>query len=877
MIRCIHGFVESFRTWRRGGWFAVVALLVGLALVPLPAVQAEEPTPAGEEEQQEEAEKKPAKSRYEEVVTVTGTRFEGRTAIDTPAPVDVIGADAIRSTGATETGKILQLLAPSFNFSSTTISDGTDIIRPATLRALGPDQVLVLVNGKRRHQQALIHIQQTIARGSAGYDINAIPASAIERIEVLRDGAAAQYGSDAIAGVINIILKDQTGTTDVTVEGGQHFEGDGTILLVGANTGFAIGDDGYANFTVEYRDREETNRAGPATTNLLGWYDPMDFANGCEVDASQCRRFLRIGDADSENISLMVNSALPVGEGEFYFFGGYANRKGNSSGFYRGPLDNRTVPDIYPNGFLPTIVTEPTDTSMALGYRGDLPNDWSYDFSLNWGMSEFKFREENTVNISYWYEPIDPNDPNSPLFMASPTSADTGTLTYDQLSASFDLTGVVNWNVGSGPLYVAAGVEWRQEGYQIEAGDPVSYQYGRTNDPSIDIFGQTGDTAPIGTQGFPGWSPREAVDDDRDNIGIYVDAESQFAERFLAGAALRVEDYSDFGSTINGKLSGRVELSDAVSVRATASTGFRAPGVQQAFFSQRSTNLRNGVLTDTLTARQGSALTQAFGVPALDEETSVSVSLGLVAKPSDKFHVTIDLYRIDIDDRIIFSSEIGPENPPGGCGDPPDPNICPIAAILAPFNVGQVQFFTNAIDTETEGLDIVGVYTTDFANGSDLAIEGAFHFNDTKVAARRSSSAVLPASVLFDQTQVTLIEEGQPAEHFTVAGTYGIAGWSANLRLNYFGEVSGQGFTGVKQTWDGKLLTDLTITAPLAENLTLTFGGTNIFDEFPDNWDPNNAFPFPQLGFVYGWETLPFGVNGGYYFARLNYRFDHSR
>ncbi len=866
-----HGVPDLLTGISLGRWLAIAALAVAVAgwQAPLALAQeepqqpqaeesAEPQEPAAEAEEPAAEEEEGIEGAIREEITVTGTRVEGRTATETPSPVDIIDADVIKTTGATETGKILQLLAPSFNFSTTFISDGTDAIRPATLRSLGSDQVLILVNGKRRHPTAHVNVQQTIARGESGTDINAIPASAIERIEVLRDGAAAQYGSDAIAGVINIILKDQTGATDLFLDSGQTYEGDGDVLTGGLNTGFKLGEDGFFNVSLEYRDRGETNRAGPDSLRV-----------------SPPRVTQRIGDSDAKDVLAWVNAAVPAGNGELYLFGGYSERETNSSGFFRTRGDARTVPAVYPNGFLPTIITEPTDASLALGYRQALGDDWHLDVGGNWGNSEFAFHEANTVNVSYWFEPRDPSNPTGPRFQESPLEADTGTLEYDQLAFTVDLAGQVDWGVGSGPLFVAAGAEYRQEGYQITPGDEVSYEYGRTDNRAIRILAQDGSIAQPGTQGFPGWSPREAVDDDRDNVALYLDFESPLTDRFLGGAAVRFEDYSDFGSTVNGKLSGRYEFSDRFSLRGTVSTGFRAPSVQQQFFSQRSTNLNAaGVLTDTLTARQGGTVTSAFGVPALDEETSRNYSLGLVATPQPNFRLTVDLYRVDIDDRIVFSSNIQPES--GDCGTPFNPSRCPIRAILDPIGVGQVLFFTNAIDTQTDGLDVVALYDWTLGGNSLLSIEGAFHLNDTEVTARRSSSSVLPARVLFDDTQVTLIEEGQPGEHYVVGGTYYRGGWKANLRFNYFGEVAGEGFTpGFKQTWGGKWLTDVTVTAPLPGGLSLTVGGLNVFDEYPDNWDPVNAFPFPQLGFVYGWETLPFGINGGYYFARLNYRFDH--
>ena len=844
-----------------GRWLAAAALGLALAWLPATALAQEEP-PAEEAAEEEEAtaEEEGVEGVVTDEITVTGTRVEGRTATDTPSPVDIINAEAIERSGATETGKILQLLAPSFNFSTTFISDGTDSIRPATLRALGSDQVLILVNGKRRHTTAHVNVQQTIARGESGTDINAIPASAIERIEVLRDGAAAQYGSDAIAGVINIILKSQTNRSDVSLDVGQTYESDGEVFTAAANTGWGLGAEGFLNLSVEYRDRGETNRAGIADTNLLGWYSAADFAAG-RRDVK-----LRIGDSDAQDALVWLNAAIPAGAGELYAFGGYSQRETNSSGFYRGPADGRTVPALYPDGFLPTIITEPTDTSLVAGYKAPLGGgSWSWDVSANYGASEFAFREENTVNVSYWFEPTNPANPTGPRFAASPTAADTGTLKFDQLALNLDFKGEVDWGFGEGPLFVALGAEWREEGYQIEPGDEVSYEYGRTDNRAIQIFNQTGTISQPGMQGFPGWSPREAVNDDRNNTGLYLDLESPLSERLLAGLALRFEDYSDFGSTVNGKLSGRFDLSDRVSLRGTLSSGFRAPSVQQQFFSQRSTNLNSaGVLTDTLTARQGGDVTRAFGVPALDEETSQSYSFGLVGKPSENFRLTVDVYRIDIDDRIVFSSNIGLGT------------SAAIDNILNGLNVGQVLFFTNAIDTQTDGLDVVALYDWTLGPNSLLSLEGAFHFNDTEVTARRSSSSILPAPVLFDNTQVTLIEEGQPSEHYVLSGTWYAGDWTTNLRFNYFGEVAGQGFTpGFTQTWGAKWLTDLSIGYNVTDDLKFTVGGLNIFDEYPDDWDAVNAFPFPQLGFTYGWETLPFGLNGGYYFARLSYRFDH--
>ena len=793
-----------------------------------------------------------------DTITVLGSRAKNRTAADTAAPVDVIDSQQIERTGARELGQLLQMLEPSFNFSRTTISDGTDILRPATLRALGPDQVLVLVNGKRRHQQALVNVQQTIARGSAGTDINAIPVTAIQRIEVLRDGAAAQYGSDAIAGVINVVLKRQTKETQVFFEAGQTSAGDGTVLHGGLNHGFELGDDGFINLSVEYRDREETNRAGKDTLRV-----------------NPPRVTQRIGDADATDAYLWMNGAIGAGNGEFYWFGGLSQREGDSSGFYRSAGDGRTVPALYPNGFLPNIITTVEDGSLAVGYKAPFNDNWDWDVSVNHGRSRFGFHERNSVNVSWWYEPLNPANPNGPRYNASPTSADTGTLKFQQTTLNFDVRGSID--IGNEePLSLATGLEYRREDYAIEAGDPVSYTYGRTNNPAIQIFNQNGGFAAPGIQGFPGFSPNEEVDDGRSNYALYVDAETRFGGKFLLGGALRFEDYSDFGNTLTGKLSARWDITDTFAIRGTYATGFRAPGVQQLFYSQRSTNIdpSTGLLADTLTARQNSAVTRAFGIQALKEEESESATLGFSWRPSDNFTLTMDLFRIDIDDRIIFSSNIAPETiGTDGLACNGTNSNCPIRAILSPFRVAQAQFFTNAIDTRTTGIDIVAEYST-VAIGGTLDLTALLHWNKTEVTDRRSQSPILSPTQLFDDSQVTLIEEGQPGARHMLQAVWSRGIFDGTLRANYYGSVAGEGFTpGFKQTWDGATLFDFALGFQVGEKVRLTLGSNNVLDTYPDKWDENRAAPFPQLGFTYGWETLPFGINGAYYYAKIDWKF----
>jgi iron complex outermembrane recepter protein len=779
-------------------------------------------------------------------VVVLGSRAPAKSALDTTVPVGLVSLKDMQSTGMLELGKVLQDLDPSFNFSTTFISDGTDIIRPATLRGLGPDQLLVLVNGKRRHQQALVNVQQTIGRGSAGTDINAIPLSAIDHIEVLRDGAAAQYGSDAIAGVINIVLKKDIGKGTLSATAGTTSEGDGDTYGLSAHHGFALGD-GYFNLAAEGRKRGETNRAGPDTLRV----DPP-------------RVTQRIGDSLAKDAYLWMNAALPLSrDGELYAFGGVSRRTGDAGGFFRPKEDGRNVPQVYPNGFLPNIQTTVRDASLALGYRHDLPGQWNFDLSVNHGRNELAFHERNSINVSYWFEP---KSCTCGIYGESPREADTGKLRLRQTTANLDFKGPVA--LFGGGTFVALGAEYRREGYQIVAGDPVSYQYGRTNNPAIKILDQNGNVAASGIQGFPGYTPGTEVDESRHNIALYLDVEQKYGALTLGGAVRR-ERYSDFGDTTTGKASLRWDPMREVGLRGSVSTGFRAPGVQQKFYSSVSTNLNSaGVLTETLTAREGSAVTKAFGIAPLKQEESHSYSAGIVLRPVRDFAVTADVYRTVIDDRIVFSSNIQPES--GPC---PTASACPIKTILTPLKVGQAQFFTNAIDTATRGLDIVAEKTLRGKDGK-LVLSGQIGLNRTEVTGRHSSSPVLTGTQLFDDAQVTLIERGQPRQHHVLAADYTTGPWNLNVRANYFGSVQGQGFTApFIQTWEGKWLMDLSGRWAISKQFSLSAGANNLFDTYPTRWNPEKAAPFPQLGFTHCWESCPFGINGRSMYMRADYTF----
>ncbi|MBL8297636.1 MAG: TonB-dependent receptor [Rhodanobacteraceae bacterium] len=784
-----------------------------------------------------------------QAIAVTGLRAKVHSVTDSPSPVVRIEFKDIERTGQRELGQVLQSLAPSFNFSRTFVSDGTDIVRPATLAGLGPDQVLVLVNGKRRHQQALVNIQQTVGRGSAGFDINAIPVSAIDHIEILRDGAAAQYGSDAVAGVINVLLKEDYGRTQTSVEAGETYQGDGDVHHGSVNSGWQMGAGGFLNLTAEYRNRFETNRAAAD-----------------EIRVSPPRVTQRIGDADASDRYLWVNSAFALADGELYGFGGASRRNGNSSGFFRAGYDGRTVPAYYPDGFLPTIETRVEDLSAVLGYRMPIGDNWRWDLSYSYGRNELGFHESNTANVSWYYE----RKPDGSIYAESPREADTGKLALRQDALNLDFSGRIDW--GNRPVFAGTGFEYRNENYRIEAGDPVSYTYGRTDNRDIQITDQSGNPAAAGTQGFPGFSPASAIDRSRRNLAAYLDLGQQTTDRLHLGAALRYEHYSDVGSSVVGKLSQRFAFSPAVSLRGTLSTGFRAPGVQQQSYSQLSTNLGGGGgLAETLTPRHDSPVARALGLRPLDEEKSVNASVGLVLAPNADTSLTLDLYQIDIENRIVFSSMIEAERPPQ-CGA--NYAGCPIRAILDPLGARQVQFFTNAIDTRTRGLDIAARHGWQLGNGDQFDVLASLSLNHTKVTRRHSVSTILPGERLFDDAQVTLIERGQPRSRGLLSAIWEHGPWSTTLRSNYFGSVQGQGFTpGFVQLWGARWLLDTSISYAFTPQAKLTLGADNLLDTYPTQWNRKEAWPLPQFGFSYCWETCPFGVNGGFYYARFDYTF----
>jgi iron complex outermembrane receptor protein len=821
----------------------------------------------------------PAPQDDPDELLVVGTRSQGRTALDSPVPVDSFNFSSMSETGQTEVGRMLQALAPSFNFSSSTISDGTDALRPATLRGLGPDQTLVLVNGKRRHGSALVHINQSVGRGTAGTDMNAIPASAIKRIEVLRDGAAAQYGSDAIAGVINIVLHDHNDGGRAGGQWGQYTEGDGAAYMTSFNQGIPLGADGFLNATLEYRDRERTNRAGLAGDCIYAdTCVALPDGSNQTTDPREIvfdRQNFRIGDGDSEQYSAVLNLGVPVSTlMEVYGFATFSQRDNTTGGFYRNAgsatqnprftFDGTPVNEghgLYPDGFLPLINTDIRDLSGNAGLRGEFGEGWTWDLGAGWAENTFEFEISNSLNASM-----------VSATGTSPTSARAGDLRLSLFTVDADLFKDLDW--GS----IAFGAAYREDGFELNPGEVVSYA-----DFNPDVEEPFAPPGAAGIQVFPGFRPENRVDEDRDSIGAYVDVEYDQFELWLLSAAVRFEDYSDFGSTFNAKGAASFQATDALRLRGSLSTGFRAPSLQQQFFNSTSTQFvtidGESVPQERGTFRNDSAVAQAIGIPKLEEETARNASVGFVLLPSEAWTITADYYRIEIDDRIVISGSIG-------TGLDPD-----LDAALASANANSAQFFLNAADTTTQGVDLVVTWASQLFDG-DFGLSLAANYTDTKIDSVRAPEALanVPgiADLVFPSLDQSILEEWQPEDRVNLTGTWDRGPVGLTVAVNRYGEYTveeGIGASLQRQTYDAKNLVDLQLRYAFSDQLSFRVGGFNIFDTTPDrnligqarggrivDGEGNVVVDSPGV-FRYSRRSAPFGFNGAHFYAGLNYDF----
>ncbi|RPD50163.1 TonB-dependent receptor [Hymenobacter sediminis] len=808
-------------------------------------------------------------------VVVTGSRAtEGRSNILTTSPVDVISAREIKAYAQTDVTQILTYIAPSFQSSRQTVTDGTDFVDPATLRGLGPDQVLVLVNGKRRHTSALVNINGTPGRGSVGTDMNVIPPAAIKRIEVLREGAAAQYGSDAIAGVINIQLKDDTTGVFASSTVGQTVEGDGELVQADANAGFGLGRRGFLNVSGQFSNRSFVDRSRPDTAPLIylgsGGTYPSGLSDQQKLDLKAQddalvtergfnRRNIRVGSSDVRTYGGFVNGAYTVAPRlnmEVYVAGGLTRRTGRAGALYRLP-NQATQSDltIYPNGYLPFINSTVDDASLITGIRGTVLG-FAADLSNTYGRNSLRYDVTNTLNASL---------PQG----TSPTEFYAGTLIFQQNTVNLGFSRKFTSVPALSTLNVAFGGEFRTDMFEIEAGEEGSYAAGNRT--------VNGARAAFGAQGFPGYKPQDATDRSRTNVAGYLDLESDITEKLLVSVAGRAERYSDFGSNFSGKLAARYSILPDLAVRGNLGNGFRAPSLQQRYFTNSSTQFTSGELREVLTTNNDDPLTRAFGIGPLKQEKSKNYSLGLTARMLKTITLTVDAYQIDIKDRIVLSSQFNRGN-------------ADVNTILGTLPVQGIQFFANAVDTRTRGIDIVANERLQLSADSRLTLTAAANFNETTVRGFNSSAFIdaKPSlqNTLFDRAQRARLENGQPRSKINLSADYGYKIFSVNLRTVRFGEVQTKDANPdrsfIDQTFSARWVTDLVLSAQVIKNVGVSIGANNLFNVYPDRLyqDPNNnpsSLSYSTLDATnrgrFPYNSNQFGYSGAFYFGRVNLSF----
>ena len=758
-----------------------------------------------------------------DTVIVTGTRVSDRTVAESQSPIDIITPEALTATGSTELATALSRALPSLNFPRPALTDGTSGVRPAQLRGLSPDQVLILINGKRRHLSGQLNVNGSMGRGSSAVDLNTIPVAAIERVEVLRDGASAQYGSDAIAGVVNIVLKGSGKGGSLAVDYGQYSAGDGNKYQLSGDTGVSFADGrGSVHFAGLVSQQDESNRAGPyqGTTPNTGNFpsigektfvvgDPRVDATAASVNASF--NF-------SDNISAYASALL-------------SNRDITSFAFYRSPNHSgqtALLAQTYPDGYVPQINQYSKDRSLVAGVKGNTDSGWSWDVSLNHGENTLDFHTRNSINYS--------------LGVNSPTSFYDGTLKYQQDIFNADLTKSLDWGLAY-PVTLSFGGEYRREKWEQAAGQLESY---------------TGS----GAQGFGGFTPINAVNADRHNYAVYAGLEADLTDKFSAGLTGRYEDYSDFGDKFSGKLSARYAFTDKVALRATASNGFRAPSLAQQSYQAVTSTIINGSFVDRGTFPTTSLAAQALGASKLQAESSTSYSLGLVLQPVDRLYLTVDAYQIDIDDRIVLSTNITTN--------------AAANALLAGLGLPQVtafSYFTNGVDTRTRGVDAVSSYTIPFT-ASNLELTAAYSYNETEVKKFIASPAVFGSlgitQSLIGRDEIGRIEDSFPRDKAIVSGTWRSDRWELGLSATRYGSftVRNSATAARDQTYDASWVVDASASFKPSENWKLTLGADNLLDQYPDRTADLQNSTWGMLPYS---NYSPYGFNGAYVYGRISY------
>ena len=790
-------------------------------------------------------------------VVVLGSRSHiQRSNLNTAVPVDVFSTKQLEQTGQVSLTQMLNYSAPSFNASRPHNNE------PATLRGLNPDHLLILVNGTRRHSMAIITIpgaRGQLGGGTAPNDLNSIPFTAIEKIEILRDGAAAQYGSDAIAGVINIQLKKSTGKTTFQIQTGQFSKGDGETIIAGINHGFSLGKSlqGFLNFSADFRFTNATNRSGTFTGTVYKTIPanatPATAAKLKAEDDSLVRinNFDRniVGNARSPKISrvgALLNGGYTIGKkSELFWTAAFSSRQSNALTGYTLPKNaNRINPLLFPNGYGSINKHHTIDVSGIAGAKGETPNGWRWELTSAYGNSTDTYHPENIINATQFYT----------LGKDAPTSFYYGTLIYGQLTNNLQFSKSLSSNPGRS-ANISMGAEWRLEHYRIKAGEESAY----TNYDSLARK----------QVAFGGWSPENEVNKSRNVGAAYIEYETEIARRFLVDIAARYENYSDFGSNLAGKIAARFKLSNRVAIRGSVNNGFRAPSMPQRFYTVLSRNVvnRNGVLTNSTSAlfRNDSPQAEAFGIPNLTAERSLNVSGGITAAISNTIRMTIDAYWIQIKNRIVATGRFDTAN------------NSVVKEILRPFpDVTSAQFFVNAINTNTRGIDVVmnGNWKIKKAN---LLVTLAGNFTQTRLFGDIKAAGKLPAdslntNILFNREERARLEIGQPESKIILSLHYKTEKFGVLVRTTSFGKTGTRFINPTlnpDENFSAKVLTDLSLSYTPKSWLTITTGANNIFDIYPDRiHDVRNT----QEGVnIYSLEATPFGFFGGFYFLKLSF------
>ncbi len=779
-----------------------------------------------------------------------GSRSKPKTSSETIAPVDVIYPKDIANSSQMELSQLLHFLVPSFHSTHQTISDGTDHIDPATLRGLGPDQLLVLINGKRRHSSSLVNVNGTIGRGSVGVDFNAIPIASVDRIEVLRDGASSQYGSDAIAGVVNIILKNQIENIVIESIARINKKGDGKTMYTSGNVGFNLGKKGFVNVSAEYRDRESTNRSGNYTGQVFGPNETeAELNNFFKQTGFTDRRVMEVGNAATRNIALQFNSEFKASKhATIYAFGGRNYREGRARAFYRFPNEeNNVIVELFEYGFSPEIFTDIQDDAITLGIKGK-KQAWNIDFSHTIGENILDY----TVN----------NSNNASLGIVSPKTFYAGGFIYNQNVTNLDFSKPYDFLEGSN---IAFGAELRVENYQIIAGEEASYINGG------DTFLENGIAIPksIGAQGFPGFMPENELNKFRTNSSGYIEIESKINTQLLAVLGGRYETFNKFGSQGTWKIATRYKPTVNTTFRGSLSTGFRAPSLHQFYFNNTSIQFSNGEAFNVGTFNNSSAAAESLGIEFLRPELSKHFSLGFTTKLFDSFSIFIDSYIVNIKDRIVLSNPIDDG----------------FEELLEPFNLDRAQFFTNAIDTRTIGLDVKLDYNRLLGKGKLFSTISA-NFTNTEIIdnPRTSDQIAAQNQEIFNREERSRIETGQPTFKINFLNTYDIDKFSIILNNNLFGSVTYKHpkdgdsnnwtlneFTGNiesrDQKFSPKLITDISLTYNLNDFVHFSVGANNAFNVFPDKHKHSDNVN--EGRFIFSRRVQQFGIQGANYFARL--------